>query len=49
MEIKSVATRHHLDIKVEASKGIIQISGNSANVSKAADNIHRYINFITRR
>jgi hypothetical protein len=46
MEIKRVATKHHLDIKVESSKGIIQISGFPANVSKAADNIHRYMNFI---
>ncbi|XP_060585886.1 protein mono-ADP-ribosyltransferase PARP14-like isoform X2 [Ruditapes philippinarum] len=43
MEIKNVATKHHLDIKVESSKGIIQISGISANVSKAADNIHRIL------
>ncbi|XP_060577876.1 uncharacterized protein LOC132734976 isoform X2 [Ruditapes philippinarum] len=43
MEIKNVAMKHHLDVKVDSSKGIIQISGISANVSKAADNIHRIL------
>jgi hypothetical protein len=42
-EIRSIAAKHLLEINVETSKGIIQISGISANVSKAADNIHRYI------
>ncbi|XP_060593079.1 protein mono-ADP-ribosyltransferase PARP14-like isoform X3 [Ruditapes philippinarum] len=43
LEIKNVATKHHLDVKVKSSKGIIQIAGISANVSKAADNIHRIL------
>ena len=46
MEIKAIANKHHLDIKVESSKGHIQITGISANVAKAAYNIHRYVCYI---